>query len=168
MDKQDVLLLQYDLTNGMATKIYKFMTGKDLEAVWHTSLVVYGNEYFFGGGICVGEPRNTPYGKPIKESVFGKTSKTEEEFNKYPDSMRDVYSAENYHLLERNCNHFTDAICKFLCDKPLPDEILNQHKQLSDTAFGKYINQRLEIISKQNSKIVPETIEGKKKEENSK
>ena len=71
-------------------------------------------------------------------------------------------------MLERNCNHFTDAICKFLCDKPLPDEILNQHKQLSDTAFGKYINQRLEIISKQNSKIVPETIEGKKKEENSK
>ena len=46
-----VWLYQYDLTNGVGPKICKFMTGIEIEGVWHTSLVVYGCEYFFGGGI---------------------------------------------------------------------------------------------------------------------
>ena len=84
-NEEEVLLLQYDLTDGKATKFYKFMTGKDLEAIWHTSLVVYGREYYFGGGICKGMPRATPYGYPIKESVFGKTTKTKKEFEDYAE-----------------------------------------------------------------------------------
>ena len=163
MTEQTVLLYQYDLTNGMATKIAKFMTGKDIEAIWHTSLVVYGNEYFFGGGICIGQPKCTPYGIPIKESVFGKTKKTQEEFEKYLKSIDDKYNEQTYHLINNNCNHFTNDICIFLCGKGLPDEILNQHKSLSDTAFGKFILEKVQNLSNKNSQIVPNTIEGKNK-----
>ena len=163
MTEQNVLLYQYDLTNGMATKVAKFMTGKDVEAIWHTSLVVYGNEYFFGGGICIGQPKCTPYGIPIKESVFGKTKKTQEEFEKYLKSIDDKYNEQTYHLINNNCNHFTNDICIFLCGKGLPDEILNQHKSLSDTAFGKFILEKVQNLSNKNSQIVPNTIEGKKK-----
>lgn len=158
--EQEVILLQYDLTGGMATKIVKFMTGLDIEGIWHTSLVIYGKEYFFGGGICKGEPRNTPYGTPLKESVFGTTNKTEEEFNEYLQSIDNVYNAENYHLLNNNCNHFTNAICQFLCGKPLPDEIVNQHKVLADTPFGKWLIPRLEAMSNKMSQAVPNIIEG--------
>jgi hypothetical protein len=163
MTEQNVLLYQYDLTNGMATKVAKFMTGKDVEAIWHTSLVVYGNEYFFGGGICIGQPKCTPYGIPIKESVFGKTKKTQEEFEKYLKSIDDKYNEQTYHLINNNCNHFTNDICIFLCGKGLPDEILNQHKSLSDTAFGKFILEKVQNLSNKNSQIVPNTIEGKNK-----
>ena len=163
MTEQNVLLYQYDLTNGMATKVAKFMTGKDVEAIWHTSLVVYGNEYFFGGGICIGQPKCTPYGIPIKESVFGKTKKTQEEFEKYLKSIDDKYNEQTYHLINNNCNHFTNDICIFLCGKGLPDEILNQHKSLSDTAFGKFILEKVQNLSNKNSQIVPNTIEGKYK-----
>ena len=163
MTEQNVLLYQYDLTNGMATKVAKFMTGKDVEAIWHTSLVVYGNEYFFGGGICIGQPKCTPYGIPIKESVFGKTKKTQEEFEKYLKSIDDKYNEQTYHLINNNCNHFTNDICIFLCGKGLPDDILNQHKNLSDTAFGKFILEKVQNLSNKNSQIVPNTIEGKNK-----
>ena len=163
MTEQTVLLYQYDLTNGMATKVAKFMTGKDVEAIWHTSLVVYGNEYFFGGGICIGQPKCTPYGIPIKESVFGKTKKTQEEFEKYLKSIDDKYNEQTYHLINNNCNHFTNDICIFLCGKGLPDDILNQHKNLSDTAFGKFILEKIQNMSNKETQIVPNTIEGKKK-----
>lgn len=53
----DVYLYQYDVTEGMASKIAKFMTGRDFLGLWHTSLVVYDTEYFFGGGICHDEPK---------------------------------------------------------------------------------------------------------------
>ena len=46
-----VQVYAYDLTQGMA-KIYGPMfIGKPVEAIYHTSVVVFGKEYFFGGGI---------------------------------------------------------------------------------------------------------------------
>lgn len=158
-EEQDVLLYQYDLTNGLAKTIVKFMTGKDMEAVWHTSIVVFGKEYFYGGGICSGQPKKTPYGLPIKESVFGKTTKTKEELSKFLKEISDDFNYENYHVFKHNCNHFTNEVCKFLCGKPLPDEILSQEKLLDGTEFGKWLLPKLEKMSE---KIVPDVIEGKK------
>ena len=31
--------------------------GKTIEAVYHSSIVVYGTEFFYGGGICEGSPK---------------------------------------------------------------------------------------------------------------
>jgi hypothetical protein len=165
-NEEEVLLLQYDLTDGKATKFYKFMTGKDLEAIWHTSLVVYGREYYFGGGICKGMPRATPYGYPIKESVFGKTTKTKKEFEDYLKTINDEFSEHTYHMLDHNCNHFTHAICQFLCNKPLPDEILNQHKVVLDTEFGKWFIPKLEKMAARYSSQVPSMLEGSGGENN--
>ena len=47
--------------------------GKQLEAIYHTGLVVYGKEYYFGGGILQGAPGLTPYGSPIKREELGTT-----------------------------------------------------------------------------------------------
>ena len=164
-EEKEVWLYQYDLTNGMATKIVKFMTGRDLEAVWHTALVVFGKEYFFGGGICSGHPGCTPYGTPIKKSLFGKTTKTQKEFEDYLNTIDNVYNAENYHIYNNNCNHFTNAIALYLCNKGLSEDILNQCKCLEGTEFGKWLIPRLENLS-QGQKCVPEMIEGKKEDKN--
>lgn len=164
----EVLLLQYDLTNGLATTVFKFMTGKDIEAVWHTSLVVYNTEYFFGGGICRGIPRCTPYGKPKKESVFGYTDKSKSDFEAFLKTIDTQFNASTYDVLKHNCNHFTNAICNFLCNKPLPDEILNQHEYLAQTEFGKWLVPTFERVTKNLQKTLPQYIENQAKMNNNK
>lgn len=39
------------------------LLGKVIEGVWHTGIVVYGKEYYFGGGISYDPPGMTPFGK---------------------------------------------------------------------------------------------------------
>lgn len=71
--KQKVVLNIYDLTNGMAKMFGKQFVGIDIEGVWHTGVVVFGKEYYFGGGICDDQPGMTPYGKPVKTKEIGFT-----------------------------------------------------------------------------------------------
>ncbi len=40
----------------MAKTMSPMFVGKVIEAVYHSSIVVYGIEYFYGGGICEGLP----------------------------------------------------------------------------------------------------------------
>ena len=55
-DKYVVKLYVYDISNGMARTMSPMFLGKLIEGIWHTGLVVYGKEYFYGGGICSGIP----------------------------------------------------------------------------------------------------------------
>ena len=44
-----VRLYVYDLTRGMAKQLAPMLIGRPLEGIWHTSVVVYGVEYYFSG-----------------------------------------------------------------------------------------------------------------------
>jgi len=55
--KTSVTLLLYDISNGMARQFSPMMVGKVIEAIYHSSIVVFGTEYYFGGGICTGVPK---------------------------------------------------------------------------------------------------------------
>ncbi len=59
MDAQKfkVFLYVYDITNGMAKSLSPMLLGKSIEGVWHTSIVAYDMEYFYGGGICYDFPK---------------------------------------------------------------------------------------------------------------
>jgi len=46
-----VKLYVYDLSMGMARQFSQAFVGRQFEGIWHTGIVVYGNEYFFGGGL---------------------------------------------------------------------------------------------------------------------
>ena len=70
---EPVTLLVYDITMGMAKGMSMMLVGQQIDAVSHTSIVVYGREYYFGGGICQSAPKQTPYGKPIEEKKIGQT-----------------------------------------------------------------------------------------------
>jgi hypothetical protein len=54
--KYKVDLYLYDLSNGMARTMSPLLLGKQIDAIYHSGLVVYGIEYYFGGGICRGYP----------------------------------------------------------------------------------------------------------------
>lgn len=52
----------YDLSQGMAAQFSKALVGKQIDGIWHTGIVVYGKEYYFGGGISYDPPSRTPFG----------------------------------------------------------------------------------------------------------
>lgn len=48
-DSLTVLLYIYDLTSGMASVMSQMLLGRHIEGIWHTAVVIYGREYFYGG-----------------------------------------------------------------------------------------------------------------------
>ena len=154
-----VIVYQYDLTQGMARTMSRGLIGKQIDGVWHTAVCVYGREYFYGGGICIGEPKKTPYGYPVKELDFGYTSKTEDDLKAYIKSINSQFTINTYDVLNHNCNHFTDAALYFLVGKHLPDSILKQHEEILNTPMGQMFRPMLENMSRGNNAFLPNMYE---------
>lgn len=51
-----VQLYVYDLSNGVARQLSQQLTGRLIEGIWHTSVVVFGKEVFYGQGISITAP----------------------------------------------------------------------------------------------------------------
>lgn len=66
----------YDLSNGMAAQFSRQLVGKYIEGVWHTGIVVYNKEYYFGGGISYDAPGLTPFGKEFEGYLLTKFRET--------------------------------------------------------------------------------------------
>ncbi len=58
----------------MAKQFSPMFVGKTIDGIYHTSLVVYGVEYFFGGGICRGYPKVMNY-THFRQHLMGFLSK---------------------------------------------------------------------------------------------
>jgi len=90
--------------------------------VYHTGLEVYGTEYMFAGGegssgsgIHPQTPRVSPPGSPwvyLKTADLGKTVLTRAQIQDLISRMGSEYPASTYHVMARNCNHFTDDLSK--------------------------------------------------------
>ncbi|MCQ2819217.1 MAG: hypothetical protein MJ252_18295 [archaeon] len=159
--ENSVIVYQYDLSMGMASGLARSFLGINVEGIWHTSVVFKGQEYFYGGGIGIGNPKQTPYGIPVKELNYGITNKTKEEFKSYIDSIFNNYTIQTYNVLNHNCNHFTDDALFFLTGKHLPDSILKQHETLLNTPLGAMIRPMLEQMSQGgNNAMLPNYFEG--------
>lgn len=90
---EKVTLLVYDISMGMARSMSLMLIGRQVDAIYHTSLVVYGREYYFGGGICNDLPKTTPYGKPLQEIPIGQTEIPKEIFEEYLKDISHKYKA---------------------------------------------------------------------------
>ncbi|KAG9092003.1 hypothetical protein FS749_016078 [Ceratobasidium sp. UAMH 11750] len=94
-----VQLYVYDLSGGLAKALSLQMTGKQLDGIWHTSVVVFGKEIFYGQGINTTLPGRSHHGRPLQVIDFGETAIDEETFNEYLSEIREHYTADKYHLL---------------------------------------------------------------------
>jgi hypothetical protein len=92
----------------------------------HTSVVAFGREVFFGQGILEARPGTTHHGQPQQVIDCGETQIDEATFNEYLLSMQDVYTANDYHLIEKNCNHFTADVVGFLTGGTIPQWISSE------------------------------------------
>lgn len=144
-----VRVFKYDLTNGMAAQLAPVFLGIRVEAIWHTSVVAYGKEFYFDGGVgveIVQTPGTSRFGRPLKVDDIGTTNKPESEFQSWLQSTgRSQFGPNDYNLLEKNCNNFTSAAVRFLFDnsKDLADDVKTMIPRLLSTPMGQMLRPML-------------------------
>ncbi|KAH7647171.1 hypothetical protein FG379_002862 [Cryptosporidium bovis] len=148
---EKVELQVYDLSAGMASQLSPMLLGRTIEAIYHTGVLVYGYEYFYGGGIVCVKPEEITrlYGmKPIKTLTLGFTNKTQIELNAHLESISTKFTSENYDLLNHNCNHFSDNVVNFLLGNGIPSYILDLPNEVMRTPFGSMLLPMLQKAQK--------------------
>ena len=126
----------YDLSQGLARQLSMTLLGKVIEGIWHTGMVVYGNEYYFGGGIQHIPAGTAPYGRPIKVIDLGVTHVPKDLFEMYLQEISPRYTAETYSLLTHNCNNFSNEVAQFLVGTNIPDYILQLPNEVMSSPMG--------------------------------
>lgn len=119
MDTQ-VFLNVYDLTPINSYSIW-FGFG-----IFHSGIQVYGMEYGYGAhdfpisGVFEVEPKSCP-GFVYRCSIpLGHVTKSPSEFREFIENVASEYHGDTYHLISKNCNHFTDDISQRLTGKSIP------------------------------------------------
>ncbi|TFY64170.1 hypothetical protein EVG20_g6040 [Dentipellis fragilis] len=131
-----VKLYVYDLSNGLAKAMSLQLTGKQINGIWHTSVVVFGKELFYGQGIDITRPGGSHLGQPLQIVDMGETAIDEPTFEEYLSEMRQHYTADKYHLLDFNCNSFTNDCVGFLTGGSIPSWIKDLPSDFLSTPFG--------------------------------
>eukprot|EP01117_Protostelium_nocturnum_P008254 TRINITY_DN2947_c0_g1_i4.p1 TRINITY_DN2947_c0_g1~~TRINITY_DN2947_c0_g1_i4.p1 ORF type:complete len:477 (-),score=186.38 TRINITY_DN2947_c0_g1_i4:182-1612(-) len=134
-----VSLVVYDLSGGLARSLSQAIIGKQIEGIWHTGVVVYGKEFFWGGIIQEAIPGTTQYGRPIKTIKLGDTFIPQEIFREWLDEVIPNYSLETYSILNNNCNNFSNEVSQFLTGTSIPQDILNLPSDALNTPSGAMI-----------------------------
>ncbi|XP_018495230.1 uncharacterized protein LOC100899700 [Galendromus occidentalis] len=146
----DVRLYIYDLSRGMAKALSPmflefFPTGKEIPAIWHTSIVAYGREYFYGSqGVESCGPGETILKEPMQIMPLGKTEVPYVIFFEYIMELGETtFHGLKYDLFKHNCNTFSHEVAQFLTGRGIPDEILSLPDEVLNTPFGANIAQLL-------------------------
>ncbi|XP_056693069.1 deSI-like protein At4g17486 isoform X2 [Spinacia oleracea] len=116
----DVVMNVYDLT-PLNQYTYWFGFG-----IFHSGIEVHGMEYGFGAhdfpasGVFEVDPRSCP-GFIYRCSIpLGRTSMSQSEFRSFIERVASEYHGDTYHLITKNCNHFTDDLSFRLTGKKIP------------------------------------------------
>ena len=95
-----VLLYIYDLSGGMARAMSQHLIGRQIDGIWHTSVVCFGYEIYYGQGIFVTDGvGKTQYGQPVEVEDMGITEipqevvaiSTQSELERYSSSISTVF-----------------------------------------------------------------------------
>ncbi|KAI7571657.1 DUF862-domain-containing protein [Hortaea werneckii] len=140
----EVQLYVYDLTHGMARQMSQQLLGFKIDAVYHTSLVFNGIEYFFGAGVQTCYAGTTHHGRPMEIESLGTTHLPMETILEYLESLKQIYTPESYDLFAHNCNNFTNDFAMFLVGRGIPDHITSLPKRVLDTPFGQMLKPQID------------------------
>ncbi|XP_058811176.1 uncharacterized protein LOC131676066, partial [Topomyia yanbarensis] len=148
-ESNEVVLYIYDLTRGMAATMSQMLLGRHIEGIWHTAVVVYGREYFFGShGITSCLPGNTILGQPQRKQVIGQTFIPLPVFTDYVRGLAEsTFRGSRYNLLHHNCNTFSEDLCQFLCGVGIPKYILDLPQEFLSTPLGQSFAPLIESLS---------------------
>lgn len=101
----------------------------------------HGLEYGFGAhdyrtsGVFEVEPKSCP-GFIFRRSVLlGTTNLSRAEFRSFMEHLSGKYHGDTYHLIAKNCNHFTEEVCMQLTGKCIPGWV-NRMARLGKKKFS--------------------------------
>ncbi|KAM5573037.1 deSI-like protein [Rosa sericea] len=126
----------YDLT-PVNNYLYWFGFG-----VFHSGIEVHGMEYGFGAheypssGVFEVEPRSCPGFIFRRSLLLGSTDMSRTELRSFMEQLSGKYHGDTYHLIAKNCNHFTDEVCLRLTGKPIPGWV----NRLARVVSGSFCN----------------------------
>ncbi|XP_068107924.1 desumoylating isopeptidase 1 isoform X2 [Hyperolius riggenbachi] len=132
----------------MARRLSPVMLGKQLEGIWHTSIIAFDEEFFYGGGgITSCPPGGTLLGDPDTVVDLGSTEVTEEIFLEYLSSLGESgFSGNSYNLFDHNCNTFSNEVAQFLTGRKIPSYITELPSEVLSTPFGQALRPFLDSI----------------------
>ncbi|KAL8418403.1 hypothetical protein RB594_001849 [Gaeumannomyces avenae] len=135
----EVHVLIYDLSGGMARQMSLGMLGFQLDAIYHTSILLNGLEYVYDGNIVAITPGTSHLGNPLDRELLGMTQLPMDVIETYLDSLRSVYTPEAYNLWRHNCNNFSNDFATFLVGKGIPDKIINMPAEVLESPLGRML-----------------------------
>ncbi|KAJ5757539.1 uncharacterized protein N7511_006233 [Penicillium nucicola] len=144
----DVQLFVYDLSKGLARMYSAALTGTQMDAIYHTSIVLNNVEYYFGQGIQTAVPGTTHHGQPMEIISLGTTELPNDVVEEYLGSLASIYTPESYDLFLHNCNNFTQDLSMFLVGKSIPEHIRNLPQTFLETPFGQMMKPQIEMALK--------------------
>ncbi|PVF95021.1 hypothetical protein CPB86DRAFT_776407 [Serendipita vermifera] len=99
-----VQLWIYDLSKGVARNLARVITRSEIGGIWHTSIVVFGREIWYGDGITITAPGKSRFGYPNEIMALGTTQIDEDTFDEFLMQMGRQFTADRYHLLDLPVN----------------------------------------------------------------
>ena len=129
----------------MARMLSGDLLGTTIEAVYHTGVVVYGKEYWFGHGLQCAPATltQTQFGAPMRVEKLGETEVDEETWESFMREVAPRFTPETYNLLEHNCNNFSNEAAEFLVGRGIPQKILDLPKVVLETELGRALRPML-------------------------
>lgn len=152
-----VKLYVYDISNGLARSMSPQFLGRQIDGIWHTSVVVFNREIFYGMGIQITAPGQSHHGQPLQVVDMGETALDEELFEEYLTEMRERYTADKYHLLDFNCNSFTSDCVGFLTGGSIPSWIKDLPSDFLSTPFGAALRPTIDAMFRRPTGPTPPT-----------
>lgn len=136
----EIQLRVYDLSMGLVKLISKPCFNNQINGIWHTSICFSGYEYYFNNSgilkLPIGEfERKNFYLKPLYFVNYQIEDLDQSKFETNVYSFKESFKPNTYHLLNKNCNHFSQIILKKYNLK-IPTEIskfINQMYSNPDT-----------------------------------
>jgi thiol-disulfide isomerase/thioredoxin len=118
--------------------------GIQIDAVYHTSIVLDNIEYYFGQGVQTCRAGATHHGQPMEKIKLGRTDLPIEIILEYLESLKEVYTPESYDLFAHNCNNFSNDFAMFLVGKGIPEHITSLPETVLNTTFGQMLRPQID------------------------